>query len=66
MKTPPLLSNVRHRSMITPESPLSTRLIHISPSCWTIFYSFEVILKMGKFIASKKIQSDMDYVSKNT
>jgi len=47
MITSPLLSNVRHRAMLTPVSLLSTRLIHISPNCCTIFYSFEIILKMG-------------------
>ena len=66
--------------MITPVSPLLTRLIHISPSYWTIYRSFEIILEMGtvriglefksnvpyKFIASKNIQSDMNYVLKNT
>ena len=41
----PLLSNVRHRAMITPVSPLLTRLIHISPSYWTILRSFEIILE---------------------
>jgi len=47
MITSPLLSNVRHRAMLTPVSPLHTRLIHISLSCWTIYHSFEIILKMG-------------------
>jgi len=62
-------------------SALSTKLVYISPSCWTIFYSFKIILKMGtvhgigfeiqcsnpyKSIASKNIQSDMNYVSENT
>jgi len=46
MITSPLLSNVRHRAMITPESPLSTKIVHISPSRWTIYYSFKIILKM--------------------
>jgi len=46
MITSPLLSNVRHRAMIMPVSPLRTGLIHIIPSCWTIIYSFEIILKM--------------------
>jgi len=77
MITSPLLSNVRHRAMIMPLSPLSTEIIHISPRCWTIFYSFETILKMGtahklefkcdvlfKSTASINIQSDMNYVSK--
>jgi len=43
----PFLRNVRHWAMIAPVSPLLTRLIHISPSCWTIYRSFESILKMG-------------------
>jgi len=47
MITSALLSNVRHRAMITPVSPLLTRLIHIIPSCWTIYSSFEIILEMG-------------------
>jgi len=47
MRTSPLLSNVRHRAAVTPASPPLTRLIHTSPSCWTIYRSFEIILKMG-------------------
>jgi len=47
MITSPLLSNERHRAMITPVSPLLTSLIHFSPSCWTIYRSFEIILEMG-------------------
>jgi len=47
MITSPLSSNVRHRAMITPIRPLLTRLIHINPSYWTIYCSFESILKMG-------------------
>jgi len=47
MISSPLLCNIRHRAMITPVSPLLTRLIHISPSYWTIYCSFEIILKMG-------------------
>jgi len=43
----PLLSNVCHRPMITPPSPPLTRLIHISPSCWTTYHSFEIIFEMG-------------------
>jgi len=46
MITSPLLNNVRHR-LLTPVSPLLTRLIHISPSCWTIYCLFEFILEMG-------------------
>ena len=40
-----MLSNVRHRVMLTPVSPPLTRLIHISPS-WTIYPSFKIILEM--------------------
>jgi len=47
MITSPLLTNVRHRAMITPVSHSLTRLIHIKPSCWTIYRSFEIILEMG-------------------
>jgi len=47
MITSPLLSNVRKKAMITPASPLLTPLVHISPSYWTIYRSFEIILKMG-------------------
>jgi len=43
----PLLSNVRHRAMLKPGSPLLTRLIHISLSFWTIYRSFEIILELG-------------------
>jgi len=32
--------------MITPVSPLLTTLVHINPSYWTIYRSFEVILEM--------------------
>jgi len=79
MITSPLLSTVRHRAMITPVSPLLSRLILISPNCWTIYRSFEVILEMGtvpglnfksnvlyKSIASKNIPPGMNYVLKNT
>ena len=45
--TSPLLSNVRHRAVIKPISPPLTRLIYISPCCWTMYCSFEIILKMG-------------------
>ena len=47
MITSSLLSNVRHRAVITPVSPLRARLIHISPCCWTIYRSFEIILEIG-------------------
>jgi len=47
MITSPLQSYARHRAMITPVSPLLLRLIHITPSCWTIYRSFEIILEMG-------------------
>jgi len=76
MITSSLLSNARHRTMITPISPLLTSLIHISPSYWTIHRSFEIILEMGtvhrvefksnalcKSIVSKNFQSDIAEVS---
>jgi len=47
MITSALVSNVRHRAIITPVSPRRARLIHISPSCWTTYCSFEIILEMG-------------------
>jgi len=47
-------------------SSLHTRLIHISPSYWTIFLFVWKYSRMGtclrKSIASKKIQSDMNYI----
>jgi len=33
--------------MRTPVGPLRTRLIHIRPSYWTLFRSFEIILERG-------------------
>ena len=45
MITFPLLSRVRHRA-ITPVNPPHARLIHIGPSCWTIYRLFEIILEM--------------------
>jgi len=47
MITSPLLSNVHHRAMIPPVSPLLTRVIHINPSGWTIYRSFEIVFEMG-------------------
>ena len=47
MITSLLLSNLRHRAMITPVSRLLAKLIYISPSCWTIYRSFETILEIG-------------------
>jgi len=64
---------------VTPVSHSLTRPIHNCPSCWTIYLSFEIILEMITvhwielqiqcFIqihCFKNIQSDMNYVSKNT
>jgi len=61
--------------MITPVSLLLTRRIHIGPSYWTIYCSFESILKMGtvhwiglkiqcsmQIVCFKNIQSDMSYI----
>jgi len=79
MRTCALLCYARHKPMMTPISPLRTRLIDFSPSYWTIFCSFEIILKwelsigvdfkvnvLCKSIASRNIQCDMNYIFKNT
>jgi len=47
MITSPLLSNVQHKAMITPVSLLLPRPIHISPSCRTVYRSFQIHLEMG-------------------
>jgi len=79
MRTRALLRNARHRAMITPVTPLRTRLIHICPRyLWTIFRSFEIALEwelsialefkfnvLCKSIALKNIQSDMIHIFKN-
>ena len=67
MITSPLLSNVRHSAMITPVSPRLTRLIHINPSCWRIYRSFEIILEIEQFLR-KDFKTNVIYksiVSKN-
>jgi len=46
MVTFPLLSNVRQKAMIMPVRPLLITLVHISPSYWTIYRSFKIILEM--------------------
>jgi len=45
MITRQLLRNIRHTAMITPVSSLRTKLIHICPSYWTIYRSFEMNLE---------------------
>jgi len=72
-----MLSNVRHRAMITPGGPPLTRLIQIRPNYWTLFRSFGIILEMGtvhwiglqmqssivyKSTASKYIKSDITVI----
>jgi len=60
-----------------PVIPLSTRLIHTSPSHWKIYRTFEIILECPLDWSSnpmfytnpllqKIIQSDMKYIYKNT
>ena len=82
MITSPLLSNVRHRAVITPVSPLRTGLIYIKPRTiyryWTIYRSIEIIIEIGIVhwiglqiqrsiqVPSKNIQFDMNYILKNT
>jgi len=67
MITSPLLSNVRHRAMITPVSPLLTGLIHISPIYWRIYCWFELVLKMGtaRWIGLQMQCSTQFHCSKN-
>jgi len=62
--TCPLLRNLRHKAMVTPVSPLRTGLIHISPSYWTIFYSFEIILEWEKsvFYANPLLQKIVNLI----
>jgi len=43
MRTRLLLGNIGRRAMITPGSPLRSRLIHICPSYRTIYRLFEII-----------------------
>jgi len=77
MRTRPLLRNVRHRAVVTPVSPLRIRLNHVNSSYWIIYRSLEIILAwelsigmefksnvLYKSIASKNIQSDMNYIFK--
>jgi len=79
MITSPLLSNIRHRAMITPLRPLLTRLIHISRVNGQFIVRLKLFskrkLSIGldlhsnvqyKLIVSKKIQRDMNYFFKNT
>jgi len=47
MVTSLLLSDVRHRAMITPVSYPLIKLIHIRLSCWAIYRAFEIILEVG-------------------
>jgi len=43
------LSNKRtpQNNYVTPASPLLTMLIYVSPSYWTIYLSFQIVLEMG-------------------
>jgi len=62
MITSPLLSDGRHRAMITPISPLLTRLIQ-----WELSIGLDFISNVPyKSIASKNIQSDINYFSNDT
>ena len=77
MRNCALLRNPRHQAMIMPVSLVRTRLIHIYPINWIIYCSFEIFLErklsiglefkanvLCKSIASKNIQSDMNYIFK--
>jgi len=59
MKTCPLLHKVCHRAIIMPVTPQHTRLIHINPSYWRIYCSFEIILKWELSIGSEFNQCSM-------
>jgi len=45
MITSPLLGNVRHIAIDNDSKSSAYTLIHISPSCWTIYDSFELFSK---------------------
>jgi len=66
MITSPLLSNVRYRPLITSVSRLLATFIHISPSWWKIYRSFEIILEMGtvNWLDPKQIQCSISRVAK--
>jgi len=68
-------SDSRHSKLLQLQLHSPAAIIHIRPSCWTIYRLFEIIhereLSIGlefksnvlyKSIASKNIQSDMNYV----
>jgi len=64
MITSPLLSNTRHRVMITLVNHPLTRLIHISPSCWTIYrlklfskWELSIGLNVKSYVLYKSIAS---------
>jgi len=40
---------IQNSSVIQLHALLRIRIIHISPSCWTIYRSFEIIFKTGAF-----------------
>jgi len=76
--TTPLLSNVRHRPMITPVSPLLTSSFILTRVTGQLFVRLKLFSKwklsiwldfkcnvLYKSIASKNIKSDMNYVLKN-
>jgi len=47
MRTPPLSCKARYRAVAIPGGPLGNKLFHISPSYWTNYRSFEIILLWG-------------------
>jgi len=81
MRTRPLLHEVTLQSSdnVSLSHAYYSRLIHINPTCWTIYCSLEIILEwelyigleskanvLCKSIASKycNIQFDMNYIQK--
>ena len=55
IRTRPMLHNARHRAMVTPVSPLCTRLIHISPIYKTIYHSFGIEMFYANLLLQKTI-----------
>jgi len=50
-----MLHNAHHRAMVTPVSPLRTRLIHISSSYKTIYHSFGIEMFYANLLLQKII-----------
>jgi len=58
MVTSPLLNNVRQKAMLTPVSPVLATLVHISPSYWTNYRSFEITV-----FPKWELSAGLDFIS---